>query len=295
MGFTLFRSNAVRKAQAKAPYDDDQAFGRKVGRIDIKCTLKADTSHWTKSTNCHGDVDVTGLLHFNIRYNDNGRVPLSWAKVQIDIGKDVNGKDVNEHKFIPTFKTCAPLSAVTGRSIEQHIIDTKKTDPQAKIATPYGGLEVSGRLHELIKEFDVRHGWFFVAENCSYGKDTLVTRTNFIWMRTLLEDNTGSTRSYDGAIVLHRKSEQPLVLRVGVEAQPWKWQHHVRCPKPQDSYPIQPRKESLLKPEHFAKLQESLQERVAARNRDLGNTGKPPDKALDHIPLILWQKYQSFG
>jgi hypothetical protein len=294
MVFALFRSNALREARAKAPYDDDQAFGRKVGRIDIKCTLKADASHWTKSTNCQGGVDVTGLLHFNIRYNDNGSVPLRWAKVQIDIGKDVNRDDSDES--IPTFKTCAPLSAVTGRSVEQHIIDTKKNDPRAIVSTPYGGFEFSGRSHERIKDFDVRHVWSFVAENCSDDEqDTLVTRTNFIWERTLLEDNTGSTRSYDGAIVLHRKSEQPLVLRVGVEAQPWKWQHRVRCPKPQDSYPIQPRKESLLKPEHFAKLQESLQERVAARNRDLGNTGKPPDKALDHTPLILWQKYQSFG
>jgi hypothetical protein len=97
----------------------------------------------------------------------------------------------------------------------------------------------------------------------------------------LLEDSTGSSRSYDGAIVLHRKSEQPLVLRVRVEAQPWKWHHRVRCSRPQDSYPIQPRKESLLKPKDFAQLQESIQERVAARNRDLGNTGKPPDKASD--------------
>jgi hypothetical protein len=286
MGYTLF----PKKVEGKTPYHDDQALGQGLGRIDIRCTLKADTSHWMKSTDCNGDVDITGLLHFNIGYNDNGSVPLRSAKVQIDIGKDVNTNGP-----IPTFKTCAPLSPVTGPPVEQHIVDTKKTDPQGGFSSPFGGGDLSGKSHERVKEFNVRHGWSFVAGNCSDGRYTLVTRTNFTWTRTLLEDRSGSTRSYEGAVVLHRKSGQPLVLRVKVEAQPWSWYHRARCSGLQDSCPIQPRKESLLEPEEFAQLQERIQEWIAARNHDLGATGKSSDNTSGPNTTNPQQKFQLFG
>ena len=66
MGFSPFPSSNLREVRAKAAYHDDQALGQQTGRIDIRCTLKAGASHWTKSAPCMGAADITGLLFFNI-------------------------------------------------------------------------------------------------------------------------------------------------------------------------------------------------------------------------------------
>jgi hypothetical protein len=269
MGFSLFPSSALHEVRAKAAYHDDQALGQQIGRIDIRCTLKAGASHWTKSASCMGAADITGLLFFNIEYNDHGAVPLRSASVQIDVGAGINEEP------IPIFKTCAPLSAITGSPVKQHIMDNKTKDPQAEVTSSFGSLKGSGYSHEVSKEFDNEHRWYFKAGNCSDKHDPRVTRTSFNWMRTLLEDRTGSNRSYDGALVLHREKDEPFILRVTVGAQPWKWYHRIRYSgsKTRDSGPIQPRPDSLLKPEEFAKVQRSIQEQILARNMDLAATG----------------------
>ena len=154
-------------------------------------------------------------------------------------------------------------------------MDNKTKDPQAEVTSSFGGLKGSGYSHEVSKEFDNKHRWYFKAGNCSDKHDSRVTRTSFTWMRTLLEDRTGSNRSYDGALVLHREKDEPLVLRVTVGAQPWKWHHRVKYSgsKTRDSGPIQPRLDSLLKPEEFEKVQRSIQEQILARNMNLAATG----------------------
>lgn len=257
-----------KKVRKEAPYHDDQSLGQQIGRIDIRCTLKADASHWTE---CRDAAEITGLLHFNIEYCAHASVPLRSASVQIDAGAGVNTEPV------PTVKACAPLSAISGAQVRQHIVKTTRTDPQLEVTTPFGGGKGSVYSHEVNKEFDTEHRWFFMAGSGS-GKDddARVTRTRFTWTRTMLEDHTGSDRSYDGAIVLHRKKNEPLTLRVKVEARPWLWHHRVNFARstPRHSHPIEPRVGSLLEPEEFAQLQRSLQERVLARNLKLAATGK---------------------
>jgi hypothetical protein len=267
MSFSLM----FKKVREKTPYHDDQSLGQKIGRIDIRCTLKADASHWTKSPDCLETAEITGLLHFNVEYRAHASVPLRSASVQIDVGAGVNAEPV------PTVKACAPLSAISGAQVRQHIVDTTRMDPQIAITTAAGGVEGSVYSHEVNREFDTEHRWFFMAGSGS-GKDDdpRVTRTRFTWTRTMLEDHTGSDRSYDGAIVLHRKKNEPLILRVKVEAQPWLWHHRVNLSRstPRNSHPIEPWNESLLEPQEFAQLQSSLQERVLARNLRLAATGK---------------------
>ena len=104
MGFSLFS----KKVREETPYHDDQSLGQSIGRIDIRCTLKADASHWTKSPDCLETAEITGLLHFNIEYRAQASVPLRSASVQIDVGAGVNAEPV------PTVKACAPLSAISG-------------------------------------------------------------------------------------------------------------------------------------------------------------------------------------
>lgn len=104
MSFSLM----FKKVREKTPYHDDQSLGQKIGRIDIRCTLKADASHWTKSPDCLETAEITGLLHFNIEYRAQASVPLRSASVQIDVGAGVNAEPV------PTVKACAPLSAISG-------------------------------------------------------------------------------------------------------------------------------------------------------------------------------------
>ena len=270
MGFSLFPPSALHEVRSKAPYHDDQALGQQIGRIGIQCTLRAGASHWTKTTPCGGSSEITGLLIFNIEYNDRGAVPLRSASVQIDVGSGINEEPV------PVFKACAPLSAITGAPVKQHIMDNTTKDPQAEVTSSFGGLKGSGYSHEVSKEFDNEHRWYFKAGNCSDKRDPRVTRTTFTWMRTLLEDRTGSNRSYDGALVIHRETGKPLVLRVRVEAQPWKWHHRVKNSgsKTRDSGPIQPRFDSLLKPEEFAQRQKGIQEQILMRNLDLAATGR---------------------
>lgn len=269
MRYSLFS----RKGRVKAPYHDDQSLGQRIqfGRIDIRCTLKADASHWTKSTDCLDSPEITGLLHFNIEFRAHTSVPLSSASVYIDVGAGVNEEPV------PTVKACAPLSAISGAQVRQHIVDTTRTDPQLAITTPFGGVGGGVYSHEVNREFDAEHRWFFMAGSDS-GKDDdpRVTRTRFTLTRTGLEDHAGSDRSYDGAIVLHRKKNEPLTLRVKVEAQPCLWRHRVNPSRstPRNSHPIEPRPGSLLEPMEFEKLQSSLQERVLARNLKLAAIGK---------------------
>ena len=270
MGFSLFPSNALRDVPDKAPYHNNQALGQQIGRINIRCTLKAGASCWTKSSQCGNDAEITGLLHFNIEYNDNGSVPLRSASVQIDVGSGINAEP------IPVFETCAPLAAITGAAVRQHILDNTTKDPQAEVTSSFGGLKGSGYSHAVSKEFDNEHRWYFKAGNFSDKHDPRVTRTSFTWMRTLLEDRTGSNRSYDGAVLLHRETDKPIVLRVKVEAQPWKWHHRVRYSgsRTRDSGPIRPRDGSLLKLEEFAKAQKRIQEQILAQNLDLAATGR---------------------
>jgi hypothetical protein len=262
MKYSLFS----KRLREKAPYHDDQSLGQEIGRIDIRCTLKADASHWTKSPDCLETAEITGLLHFNIEYRAPASVPLHSASVQIDVGAGVNTEPV------PTVKACAPLSAITGAQVRQHIVETTRLDPHVAITTPVGGVEGSVYSHEVKREFDTEDRWFFMAGSSS-GKDgdPRVTRTCFTWTRTMLEDHTGSVRSYDGAIVLHREKNEPLTLRVKVKAEPWLRRHRVNFARStsQHSHPIG----SLLEPEEFAQLQSSLQERVLARNLKLAATG----------------------
>jgi hypothetical protein len=264
MRYSLF----TRKERGKVPYHDDQSLSQQIGRVDIRCKLISDASHWTKSTDA---AEITGLLHFNIEYCAQANVPLRSASVQIDIGAGVNEEPV------PTVKACAPLSAISGAQVRQHVVDTTRTDPHLAITTPYGGVEGSAHSHEVSREFDTQHRWSFMAgSDSSKDDDPRVTRTRFTWTRNMLEDCTGLNRSYDGAIILHRKKNEALTLRVKVEAQPWFWHHRVNFSRsaPRNSHPIEPRAGSLLEPEEFAQLQSSLQERVLARNLKLAAIGK---------------------
>jgi hypothetical protein len=265
MGYSLFSSG---KVPAKTPNHDDQSLGQQVGRIVICCTHKADASRWTKSTNCPETAEISGLLHFNIEYNAEVSVPLHSASVQIDVGIPVNEGPV------PTVRECAPSSAITGAPVKQRIVDTTRVDPQLEVTTPFGGGKGSFYSHEVVRELENEHRWSFKASRYSSREDdTQVTRARFTWTRTLLEDQTGLDRFYDGAIVLHCEMDKPLVLRVKVEAQPWKWYHRAGS-RMRDSSPIQPRLGSLLKPEEFAKLQKGIQEQILAQNLGLAATGR---------------------
>jgi hypothetical protein len=212
MGYSLF----FKKERPTAPYHEDQSLGQRIGRIDIRCTLKADASHWTKSTDCLDSAEITGLLHFNIEFRADASVPLRSASVQIDVGEGVNKEPV------PTIKAYAPLSAISGAQVRQHIVDTTRTDPHLAVTTPYGGVEGSAYSHEVNREFDTEDKWSFRAGSDSgRDKDPRVTRTHFTWHRTgRFEDYNGLDRSFDGAIILHRKKNEALTLRVKVEAEP---------------------------------------------------------------------------
>jgi hypothetical protein len=128
MGYSLF----FKKERPTAPYHEDQSLGQRIGRVDIRCTLKANASHWTKSTNYLEIAEITGLLHFNIEFRADASVPLRSASVQIDVGEGVNKEPV------PTIKAYAPLSAISGAQVRQHIVDTTRTDPHLAVTTPYG-------------------------------------------------------------------------------------------------------------------------------------------------------------
>lgn len=270
MGFALlFVPRALREAREaqeakdareESTCNDDQALGQRIGHMEVLCTLKASSSQWTEK-----DAGITGLLYFNIEYNDNEAVPLRSAFVQIDVGAKVNGEP------IPIFEECAPLSAITGAPARQHIVDTTRTDPRVVITTPFGGVEGSGHSHEVNREINTEHRWSFKASNCSDNIDTSVTRSRFIWMRTLL-DRTGTNRPYRGALVVHRGTNQQLVLRVKVEAQPWHWYHRVQHSEPLYSKPIAPNRfEDRIV---FGDLRNNIQGRVITRNRELAATGK---------------------
>ena len=268
MGYSLF----FKKERPKAPYHEDQSLGQRIGRIDIRCTLKADASHWTKSTDCLDSAEITGLLHFNIDFRAHAGVPVRSASVEIDVSAGVNDEPV------PTVKACAPLSAISGATLRQHIVDTTRTEPHLAITTPFGGVEGSVYSHGVNREFDTEDNWLFWAGSDSgRDNDPRVTRTRFTWRwNSRFEDYTSLDRSYDGAIILHRKKNEALTLRVKVEARPWFWHHRVNSSRsiPRDNHPIEPRVGSLLEPEKFAQLQSSLQERVLARNLKLAATGK---------------------
>jgi hypothetical protein len=269
MPYALGFSNGVREARGKAAYHDDQALGQQIGHIDIRCMLKSSASHWTKSAPCGEDAEITGLLYFDIEYNDHEGVPLQSASVQIDVGSGINEEP------LPIFKACAPLSAITGAPVRQHIVDTTRTDPRVAITTPSGGVEGSGYSHEVNREFDNDHRWYFKAGHCSNSIDTLVTRTRFTWMRTSEEDRAGSNRPFEGALVLHGRTSQNMILRVKVEAKPFKWRHrvHYHRSRSRNSDPIGPRAGTLLEPEAFARLQKDIQEQTLARNLDLAANG----------------------
>lgn len=267
MGYSLF---SPRKAREKAPYQDDQSLGQQIGRVDIRCTLKADDSRWTESRDVQNDVQITGLLHFNIEFNAQVGVPLRSASVQIDVGTGVNEEPV------PTIKECAPKSAIKGPPMKQHIVDTMTTDPQVELTTPYGGVKGGGRMHQVSKEFEGEHIWYFKAGSPSHKDDSRVTGTCFTWTRTLLGDHASSDRSFDGAIVLHRKNDTHSALRVKVEVQPWLWHHRVNFARstPRNSRPIKPRAESFLGPEAFAQLQKGIQGQILEQNVKLAGIGK---------------------
>jgi len=262
MGFAIFSSRALRRAREQEPYHGDQALGRQIGHMDIMCTLNSRESSWTEST----EGDITGLLCFNIRYKDDGGVPLRSASVQIDVGTPINESP------IPVFEAWAPSPGITGASVKQHIVDNRTRNPQLELSTPYGGVSCSGLSHEVSKEFDNEHRWSFEAVNCHNNIDTLVTRARFDWARTSLDDSTGLNRSYKGALVLTCEKNQKVTLKVTVEAQPWKRRYLVRHPAPQYSQPIQPR--VFKRPGDFKDLKTDLQGQIIERNLELAAIGK---------------------
>ncbi|KAK5738893.1 hypothetical protein LTR17_005619 [Elasticomyces elasticus] len=216
-GWSVFRRDRITPLE----YDGDQNLGSKIGKIDIRCTFVAKDSKWTLDNETS---KLFRIMYFNFEFNEDSIVPLRSGTVQIDIGSP------NERP-IPILKGNEPSSAITSAMIEQHIHDSRTTDPQLELTSSLGGGKISGRKHGVDKETVEEHRWHFKAGYPSSKNDTKMTKADFTWRRTLLEDHSGSNRFYTGAVILSREYKEPdpkaLKLRVRVEAQPWKAYHRI--------------------------------------------------------------------
>jgi hypothetical protein len=207
---------------------------------------------------------MLGLLYFNMEFKEQGNARLKMANVKIDVGRSSNDEP------IPIFTSYAPLSALTGAPVQINVTDIKKTDPQCEATSPWGGLQLSGRSHEVTIEYQAEHRWFFKAGAPSDSYETKATKADF----TSLQDCTGLERSYEGALVLRRDENKPIVLQVTVAADAWSRFHRTQVSRPKRSDPIGPPSSVLNDDVDFVQLQSGLQDAVVERNKRLGAASK---------------------
>jgi hypothetical protein len=262
MSFTRMRFYGRGKQATGSPtpiWEDDQTLGSKVGTCDIRCLLEGSRSKWAQHAPKTG---ISGLLYFSLEFEETGEVPLKRGSLIIDVG-------CANDEPLPIFKTCAPSTPINGDPVERTVQDRKKTDPHINATSAFGGGEISGREHEKTTDLVESHRWYFKAGNPSGREQTRVTKADFTWARTLLEDHSGSHRPYKGAVVINRAANTAITLEVRAEILPGKWGHRYFRPthgRPKRSQPIGP-KDEFLSSKSFDDLQSKLQSVIGEENK----------------------------
>jgi hypothetical protein len=239
-------------------WEDDQVLGSKVGTCDIRCLLEGRRSRWTQHAPTNG---ISGLLYFSLNFKEEGEMPLKRGSLIIDVG-------CANDEPLPIFTTCAPSAPISGDAIERTVQDRKKADPHLNITVPLGGVDVSVGERERTTDLVESHQWHFTAGNPSGSEQTKVTRADFTWSRTLLEDHSGSHRSYKGAVVIKRAANAAITLEVRAEILPGSRGYRYFRPthgKPRRSEPIGPTNK-LLSSKSFDDLQSKLQGMIRKEN-----------------------------
>ena len=257
----LFKSAKTRH-EIECWYGADQGLGQKIGSIDIKCTLRAD-SIWT--ARARPGYGMSGLLYFEIKYTEEEGISIRSARVHIDVASPTN-KDP-----IPTFEGHAPQSDFTDRAFRQHVTNTRTIDPRFEVNVAEVGVSASGYTSTTTREFDEDLQWSFAATRGNSGNgDPRVTHATFTWSCESEKNQSGMRRPFHGALSLQREQDVPLVLLVSVEATPFKPWHRLRWNRRQQcSRPIGGPRSERLPPIEFGELCRRLESDVF--NWNMGN------------------------
>ncbi|CAG8950024.1 hypothetical protein HYFRA_00004358 [Hymenoscyphus fraxineus] len=247
----------VNRPASSSTLDDYQSLGSTIGSCDIRCILDGSTSKWTENDN-----GIRRLLYFDLEFKEGKHVFLENGTVQIDVGSA-------NREPLPTFREHAPDPAFRGRAIKQHVKKYKEFKPHLEVNVLSIGGGIGGVGSHRRTSLDELHSWSFKAGNPSNDtrNDNRVTKAEFSWRRTLLADQSGLDKTYKGAVVLHRKQNEPITLDVRPYIFPWKWGHrcfHAREGTVKRSDPVGPG--SYVDSNEFDKLVARLQADIKERN-----------------------------
>lgn len=255
----------------------DQNLGQRVRSVDVQCTFKARESRWATKD----ETELYGLLLFNIQFTDHDSTPLKTAIITIDVGANDSDKPL----FV--IDETAPANGITGAPIKQPIRKTKAIDPDIELGAAGTNVKASGFSSEEETEVTDVHRWTFKAGLPSQKRQTRIQKADFTWTRTLLQDRSGTRRSYEGVLIVNssKTCKTPLELDVRVEVKPWHRYHSFLrgSSKHRRSDPIGPPKKTLASSEPLLPVgYKDLEHYVIARNSRLA----PTRKSKSHLLLL---------
>ena len=154
--------------------------------------------------------------------------------------------------------------------MKQQVHELMRTDPQLEVNVAGNGGKIGGRVHERTTDTTEEHRWSFKAGYPSDQQGNTITKADFTWTRTLLQDHAGPHRSYESALIVDRDGSaiSPFKIKVRVVAVPWKWYHRIshEGSKEKDSDPIAPESGKLISAASFECLRNALQNDIIQRN-----------------------------
>lgn len=207
---SMFRKTGwSKKTVLPHPPYADQILRNEIGSIEVRCTLKSEETKWSPPTTSTPDMDLHGLLYFNLGFKQNGRARLMSADVNIGF-EDADGLEI----VIVT--SCAPSNALTPEDAPiQEISKIKSTRLEPQVEGGGFGAQLGSYGHDTTTSFSFKQQWTFHSNRPS------VSGAEFTWKRNSPDDETGFDRSYDGALVLRRQTHRDILMRylISIQAQ----------------------------------------------------------------------------